>query len=273
MLDSHDRFKIETPFIMRNLWQYRDLIRTLVERDLKVRYRRSVIGFLWSMVQPLMLMSVFFFVFSHLFALKGYNIVNYPIFALSGILFWNFFQQSIIASMNSLKTNAHILQKLPVPMAVFPIATVISGLVNLLLALVPMAGILLITQHPIGPQLAFLPISILIAAVFTLGAGLLLAPLAVFFSDVVELITVLLTLMFYMTPIIYPKEMLANQSFYWVIRFNPIRSILEIFRDPIHLAKVPPISHLSVSVGIAVIALVVGSYAFHKTSDRIPFYF
>ncbi len=258
---------------MRNLWQYRDLIRTLVERDLKVRYRRSVIGFLWSMLQPLMLMMVFYFVFSHLFNLKGYNIINYAIFALAGILFWNYFQQSIIASMNSLKSNAHILQKLPVPMAVFPIATTISGLVNLLLALVPMAAILLVTGHPIGPQLAFLPVSILIVTLFTLGAGLLLAPLAVFFSDVVELITVLLTLMFYMTPIIYPKEMLAGQSFYWVIRFNPIRSVLEVFRDPIHLSKIPPLSHLSVSIGIAIIAVALGSYAFHKTSDRIPFYF
>ena len=258
---------------MRNLWKYRDLIRVLVHRDLKVRYRRSIIGFLWSMLQPLMLMLVFYFVFSHLFELKGYNIINYAIFALAGILFWNYFQQSIIASMNSLKSNAHILQKLPVPMAVFPIATVISGLVNLLLALVPMAGILLVTGHPIGPQLAFLPVSILIVTLFTLGAGLLLAPLAVFFTDVVELITVLLTLMFYMTPIIYPKEMLADQSFYWIIRFNPIRSVLEIFRDPIHLAKIPPISHLSVSIAIAIIALVVGSWAFHKTSDRIPFYF
>lgn len=258
---------------MRNLWQYRDLIRILIERDLKVRYRRSVIGFLWSMLQPLMLMIVFYFVFSHLFEMKGFGMKSYAIFALAGILFWNYFQQSIIASMNSLKSNAHILQKLPVPMAVFPIATVISGLVNLLLAMVPMAAILLVTGHPIGPQLAFLPVSILIATVFTLGAGLLLAPLAVFFSDVVELITVLLTLMFYMTPIIYPKEMLAGQAFYWVIRFNPVRSILEVFRDPIHLSKIPPVSHLTVSISIAVIALVVGSYAFHKTSDRIPFYF
>ena len=258
---------------MRNLWQYRDLIWTLVDRDLKVRYRRSVIGFLWSMLQPLMLMMVFYFVFSHLFDLKGYNILNYPIFALAGILFWNYFQQSIIASMNSLKSNAHILQKLPVPMAVFPIATVLSGLVNLLLAMVPMAAILVATGHPIGPQLAFLPVSILIVTVFTLGAGLLLAPLAVFFSDVVELITVLLTLMFYMTPIIYPKEMLAGQSFYWVIRFNPVRSILEVFRDPIHLSKIPPLSHLSVSIGIAILAVALGAYAFHKTSDRIPFYF
>lgn len=257
---------------MKNLLSYRDLIQTLVVRDLKVRYRRSIIGFLWSMLQPLLLMVVFHFVFSHLFVIKGYRIRSYPVFALSGILFWNFFQQSIVSSMNSLKANAHILQKLPVPMAVFPIATVISGLVNLLLALLPMLGILVVTGHPIGPQLLFLPVSILLAVLFTLGAGLLLAPLAVFFNDVIELVTVILTLLFYMTPIIYPKEMLEGQSFFWVVRFNPIRSVLEVFRDPIHLSKIPPLSHLSVTLGITLLALVLGAWAFRKTSDRIPFY-
>ena len=254
------------------LYRYRDLIRALVERDLKVRYRRSMIGFLWSMLQPLLMMMVLHLVFSSIFNFRGDGIRNYPVYALSGILFWNFFQQGIVTSMNSLRTNAHILQKLPVPMAVFPIASVISGLVNLLLAMVPLLGILVYTGHPLSQQMAFLPVAILIATVFTLGAGLLLAPLAVFFSDTVELITVLLTLGFYMTPVFYPKSIVEDSSFYWVIRYNPIRSILEVFRDPIHLSKIPPLSHLSVAVGIAVVAFVLGAWAFRKSSDRIPFY-
>ena len=259
---------------MQSIFRYRDLIYTLVARDLKVRYRRSVIGFLWSMLQPLLMMMVLHFVFSTVFTLelKGTGIRSYPIFVLSGILFWNFFQQSIVSSMNSLRANAHILQKLPVPMAVFPIANVISGLVNLLLALIPLFGLLLYHGHPIGSQLLFLPVAILLAALFTLGAGLLLAPLAVFFTDVVELVNVLLMALFYLTPIIYPKSIVAGHKLFWIIRFNPIRSILEVFRDPIHLSKIPPISHISVAVGITVLALLIGSYAFHKTSDRIPFY-
>jgi len=254
------------------LWRYRDLIRALVSRDLKVRYRRSVIGFLWSMLQPLMMMVVMHLVFSSIFNFKGDGIRNYPVYALSGILFWNFFQQGIVTSMNSLRSNAHILQKLPVPMAVFPIASVFSGLVNLFLALVPLFAILLYTAHPLERSLFFLPVAILIAAIFTLGAGLLLAPLAVFFSDVVELVTVVLTLSFYMTPVFYPKSIVEDQSFYWVIRFNPIRSILEVFRDPIHLGKIPPLSHLSVAVAIAVVAFILGAWAFRRSSDRIPFY-
>ncbi len=258
---------------MFKLYRYRDLVWNLVVRDLKVRYRRSAIGVLWSMLQPLLTMLVLNLVFSSLFAMKNFgNIKNFPVYALAGILFWNFFQQSIVASMNSLKANAAILQKLPVPLDIFPVTTVMSGVINLLLACVPLLGILIFTGHPVTGALIFLPISILIAAIFTLGAGYLLSPLAVFFSDVIELVTVLLTLMFYLTPIIYPISILKDSSYYWVLRFNPIRSILEVFRDPIYLNKIPPLSHLGVSLGLALLALAIGAWVFRRSSHKIPFY-
>lgn len=253
---------------MREALKYRDLVRTLVARELKVRYRRSAIGFLWTMLQPLLTMLVMQLVFSSIFRSQ---LLNYPVYALAGILFWNFFSQSIVASMNSLRGNAQLLQKLPVPKAVFPIATVISGVVNLIFALVPLFALLLVTGHPLTPSLLFLPVAILIAALFTLGAGLLLSPLAVFFSDVVELIGVMLTLLMYLTPVIYPQE-IVPQHLRWIVRFNPIRSILEVFRDPIYRNKIPPLSHLSVSIAIAVIALALGAWLFRRSSDRIPFY-
>jgi ABC-type polysaccharide/polyol phosphate export permease len=255
---------------MTQILRYRDLVLTLVARDLKVRYRRSALGFLWTMLQPLLMMLVFTVVFSALFR---FNLPNYPIYALAGILFWNFFSQSIVASMNSLRGNAQLLQKLPVPKVVFPLATVISGVVNLVLALVPLFLIMVVTAGvgSLRPALLFLPLSILLAALFTLGAGLLLAPLAVFFSDVVELIGVLLAVVMYLTPIFYPKEILPPKVL-WVVRFNPVRSILETFRDPIYQGEVPPLTHLSVCVVIAVLALAIGGFAFRRSSDRIPFY-
>ncbi|MBV8201809.1 MAG: ABC transporter permease [Acidobacteria bacterium] len=253
---------------MREIYKYRDLVLTLVARELKVRYRRSVIGFLWTMLQPLLMMLVFYVVFSELFR---FQMAHYPVYALAGILFWNFFSQSIVASMNSLRGNAVLLQKLPVPKAVFPLATVISGVVNLGFALVPTLLIVWLFEGSLSPALLFLPVSILLAALFTLGAGLLLSPLAVFFSDVVELIGVLLTVLMYLTPIFYPKEILPAKV-RWVVRFNPVRSILEVFRDPIQNGKVPPLTHLAVCVGIAALALVIGGIAFRRSSDRIPFY-
>lgn len=257
---------------MTELYRYRDLIRALVARDLKVRYRRSAIGFLWTMLQPLLMMLVLRAVFSSLFQAQSAEVpTNYAVYAMAGILFWNFFSQSIVASMNSLRGNAGLLEKLPVPKAVFPLSTVISGLINLVLALVPLFGILLVTGHPMRPALFFLPVAILLVALFTLGAGLLLSPLAVFFSDVVELVGVLLTLMMYLTPVFYPKD-IVPESYRWIVRFNPIRSILEVFRDPIYQGEIPPLSHLTVSVVIVLLALGIGGWVFRRSSDRIPFY-
>ena len=256
---------------MRELYRYRDLIFALVARELKVRYRRSAIGFTWTMLQPLLMMLVLQVVFNSLFRFKM-DYGNYPVYALSGILFWNFFSQSIVASMNSLRGNSPILRKLPVPKEVFPLATVISGVINLVLALVPLLLIMIVTHQPIGPSLLFLPVSILLAGLFTLGAGLLLSPLSVFFSDVVEMIGVLLSILMYLTPIFYPMKILEDSPYRPLVRFNPVRSILEVFRDPIYLGKVPPLTHLSVCFGIALAALLIGAWAFRRSSDRIPFY-
>jgi len=256
---------------MLEVFRYRDLILALVSRELKVRYRRSAIGFTWTMLQPLLTMLVLQIVFSSIFRFK-LDYGNYPVFVLAGLLFWNFFSQSIVASMNSLKGNAMLLKKLPIPREVFPLATVISGVINLCLALVPLLLILLITRHPLTPALFFLPVSILLAAIFTLGAGLLLSPLAVFFSDVVEMVGVVLSILMYLTPIMYPMSILKSSRYLPLVRFNPVRSILEVFRDPIYHGKIPPLTHLTVCAGIALGALAIGAFAFRRTSDRIPFY-
>ena len=253
---------------MLQILRYRDLVRALVVRDLKVRYRRSTIGFLWTMLQPLFTMLVLTLVFSAVFRFK---LPHYPVYALAGIMFWNFFSQSVTTSMNSLKGNAQLLTKIPVPKAVFPLATVIAGVINLLFALVPLFAILLVTGHPIRPAVLFIPVAILLAALFTLGVGLLLSPMAVFFYDTVEIVGVLLTLLMYMTPVFYPMDIIP-QKYVWVVRFNPLRSVMEVFRDPIYYGKIPPLGHLTVAITVAALALVVGITAFRRSSDRIPFY-
>jgi ABC-2 type transport system permease protein len=252
----------------RAIFPYRDLVWELVRRELRVRYRRSFIGFAWTMLQPLMMMLVLQVAFSSIFR---FDLRNYPVYVLSGLLFWNFFSQSIVASMNSLRANAALIQKLPVPKSVFPLAVVLSGLINLFLALLPLLGLLVVTGHPLTPALLFLPISIAIAGLFTLGAGLLLAPLAALFYDIVELVAVGLQLTQFLTPVMYPMAILPPK-FLWVVRFNPIRSILEVFRDPIYNSKVPPISHLSVALGLAIVFFVIGLLAFKRTSRRINLY-
>jgi ABC-type polysaccharide/polyol phosphate export permease len=127
------------------------------------------------------------------------------------------------------------------------------------------------TGHPLRLSVLFLPVSILLAAVFTLGVGLFLSNLAVFFYDVVEMVTVALTLLMYMTPVFYPMEIVPPR-YLWMVRFNPLRSVLEVFRDPIYFGKVPPWTHLTLASVVAVGALLLGALFFRRTSERIPFY-
>lgn len=253
---------------MRKVFRYRDLLWALVSRDLKVRYRRSAIGFLWTMLQPLLTMSVLTLVFSSIFR---FQIDNYPVYALAGIMFWNFFSQSITSSMNSLRGNAQLITKLPVPAVLFPLSTVLSGIINLLLALAPLLLILLITGHRFSPALLFLPVAIVISGLFTLGAGLILSPLAALFNDIVEMVTVALTLLMYMTPVFYPMS-IVPEKFLWVVRFNPLRSVLEVFRDPIYYGKVPPAGHLAVAIIVTVTVMISGMLVFRYSKDRIAFY-
>jgi ABC-type polysaccharide/polyol phosphate export permease len=253
---------------LSRLFRFRALVWYLAVRDLKVRYRRSSIGFLWSMLQPLLMMTVFLAIFGAAFRA---DLPGYPVYALSGVLLWNFFQQSVVSSMHTLRGNASILQKMPLPREVFPIAIVVSALVNLALALVPLMGILLATRHPIRPSILFLPVSAAIAAAFTLGLGLLLSPLAIFFTDVVEIVGVLLTVLLYLTPIFYPASIVPAR-FRWILRWNPVRPILEAFRQPIWAGALPPASSIAAAVFVALLALAAGWAGFRRMSDRIPFY-
>jgi len=247
---------------------YWDLTWELVQRELRVRYRRSLIGFAWTMLQPLLMMGVLHIAFSSIFR---FNVDNYPVYVLAGLLFWNFFSQSIVASMNSLRGNGGLIQKLPVPKSVFPLAVVISGVINLCTALLPLLALLVVTGHPLRPAMLFLPVSIAIAALFTLGAGLLLAPFAVFFHDIVELIGVILQIVLFLTPVMYPMA-IVPEKWHWIIRFNPVRSILEVFRDPIYYGKIPPASHLTVAALLAVTLFAIGAFVFSRTSRRITLY-
>lgn len=253
---------------MGELFRYRDLVRVLIVRDLTVRYRRSAIGFLWTILSPLLTMLVMEVVFSKLFQ---FALNDYPVYVFAGILFWNFFSQSVVSSMNSLKGNATLLQKLPVPKAVFPIATMLSGLVNLLFALGPLALILLWTGHRMNATLAFLPVGIAAEAAFTLGVGLLLSPLAVFFSDVVEMVTVLLTLIMYLTPVFYPMSILPAR-FRLIVEWNPLQIILQVFRQPIYDCTIPDLRYVFWAVVAAGCALLLGITVFQRSGERIPYY-
>jgi ABC-type polysaccharide/polyol phosphate export permease len=256
------------PPALRDLFRYRDLLRELVVRALKVRYRRSTIGFLWTMLHPLIMMVVWTVLFSQVFRVQ---VENYLVYALSGITFWQFFTQTVTSNLYSLRGNSRLLTKLPVPKALFPVATVLSGLVNFSFALVPLLGIALATGSHFTFALAFLPIGMVIATVFTLGAGLLLAPLAVIFSDTVEVVGILLSLVLYLTPVFYPPSIIPARL-QPLFRLNPLAAILEVFRAPLVTGSLPAGVDVMIAMASALLVFGLGAWVFTVTSRRIPLY-
>ena len=188
-----------------------------------------------------------------------------------GSCFWQFFSQTVTSCLHSLKGNARLLTKLPIPKAVFPIATVLSGLLNLAFALVPLLGIAIVTGHPPTAAIAFLPIGILLVGLMTLGAGLLLAPLSVIFSDTVEVITIVLSLLLYMTPVFYPRAIVPEQL-RWAVRLNPLAAALEVFRAPIVDHALPAPIDFAVATAAAIVLLAAGSWFFAVSSRRLALY-
>ncbi len=160
------------------MWQYRDLTRNLVVRDLKVRYKNSFLGVAWSWINPLLMMIVYTIFFTVL--LRNTSLPHYPVFLLSGLLAWNFFSESLSSATGSIVNNAHLIKKVYFPREVLPVSTVLASLVNFLIALPVLFTMTLIFGVRLTPWVLLLPVTILIQVIFTIGLTLILSTLNVF---------------------------------------------------------------------------------------------
>ncbi len=246
---------------LRELFEHRTLIANLVQRDLTVRYKRSFIGFFWTMLNPLLLMIILTVVFSTVFRFEG--IEHYPTYFLSSYLVFGFFTQTTLQSMTSLGFHGSLMKRVRVPKAIFAVSTTISGLINLCLAYIPLFLIMIATGAPICKTVVFLPVSFLVIGAFTLGVSLLLSSMAVYFDDVSHMYQVATFGLMYMTPIIYPISIVPYR-WLWVIRVNPLTQLFKLARDPVYNCALPGAHVIAASLAAAVIALVVGWVVFHR---------
>ena len=251
----------------RELARYHDLLLSLVRRDLTVRYKRSTLGFLWTMLNPLLTMLVMAIVFSTAFR---FPLEHYAVYLLSGLLLWNFFSQSTTIAIESLVWGGGLIHKIYVPKAAFVISPVLVGLVNLLLALVPLALIMLLTGAPFTWALLFLPVALLLALLFTLGVGLFMAALAVFFIDIIDIYRVVLTILTYLTPIFYPEAVVPAKyvSFY---HMNPMYYFIELFRIPVYQGQIPQVPLIARAAFLAVSAFILGWWFFTRKADEFAY--
>ena len=248
---------------IRDLTDNANLLLNLVRRDLTVRYKRSVIGFFWTMLHPLILMVIMTIVFSKIFRFEG--ISHYEVYFLSEYLVFGFFAQTTVQSMTSLSWNGMLLKRIRVPKSIFAISTTLSGLVNLCLAYIPLFVIMIVRGAPIRPAVLFLPVAFVIIAVFTLGVSLLLSALAVYFEDVSQMYQAATMALMYLTPIIYPIEIIPYKAL-WLIRINPLTQLFKLARDPVYHGVLPDLHIIAGSLVTAFAALIIGWFSFHRLS-------
>lgn len=252
---------------LREIGKYQYLLQQLVKRDLTTRYKRSVLGVAWTMLNPLGTMVILTVVFSQLFGAEQ----NYPVYVLTGLTTWNFFSQGSVAAISNLVWGGSMLNRIYIPRTVFGISAVGTALVNTLISLVPLLVVMLSTRAPIYPSLLFLPIPILMLACFTLGWGLFLSSLAVFFPDVAEMYQILLTAWMYLTPIIYPENMPMASTLQKIFPFNPMYWMVKNFRIPVLEGRLPTLAEFWPTVAFGLGMLIIGWIFFTSKSDEYAY--
>lgn len=252
----------------RFMQEWRDILRSthllynLVHRDLTIRYKRSVLGAVWTLLHPLLLTAILLIVFSYVFR---FDVEHYDVYLLSGLLPWTFFSQTVTSAMAATAWNGPLMKRVRVPKSIFTLSTAISGVVNLVISYVPLILIMAWRGVPFRGAMLFLPVSIAILAVFTFGLSLAFSTLSIYFVDVREMFNAAVTALMYLTPIIYPLK-IVPPKFLAIIRANPLYYLIEIVRIPIHAGILPSTQLLGIGIALALTSLLAGWLLFRRLS-------
>lgn len=244
--------------------RYNYLIRQLVSRDFKTKYKRSVLGILWSFLNPLLTMMVQYIVFSTLF--KS-DIPNFPLYLLTGIVCYNFFNEASSMALTSIVGNASLITKVYVPKYIYPISRVLSSGINLLLSMIPLFAVMLLTGTPFRPALLLLPFGLICLMAFSIGVGFVLSTAMVFFRDTQFLWGVVSMLWMYATPIVYPESIIGEQ-YVLLFKCNPLYHIIRFIRIVLIDGISPEPKAYLLCLIASVVPMLVGAIVFKKNQDK-----
>lgn len=219
---------------VRDIFRYRELLANLVRKDLKVRYKSSVLGFLWSLLNPAMLLVVYYFVFS---VLLGSGIPRFPIYLLSGLLAWNLFSVGLSSATGSIVSNAGIVNKVWFPREVLPLSAIGAALVHFFLQAIVMLGALLVFRHPVAWRyLPLVPLALITLLTFLAALSLLMAAANVYLRDIGHLVELALLPWFFSTPIVYSYDLIADKlgRFAFLYLVNPVTPVVLVFQRAIY---------------------------------------
>lgn len=248
----------------KNFIKYNNLLNQLVSRDIKVKYKKSILGILWTLLNPLLNMIVLSIVFSNIF--KN-NIENFPVYLITGQVIFSFFSESTNLSMDSIVVNASLIKKVYIPKYMFPLSKVMSSFVNLLFSLIAVIIIMYTMNVKIEISILFMPILFIYVFTFSLGISLILSSLNVFFRDVRHLYGVLLTAWSYLTPIFYPIDIIPIE-FKWIVENNPLYVMITYFREIVLYGQIPTLQMNIDCILSCVLSLTIGAIVFYKSQDK-----
>jgi ABC-type polysaccharide/polyol phosphate export permease len=243
------------------------LVSAFVVRDVKARYKRSLLGIAWSFAGPLLMMTVLTVAFSQAFAIHARA---YPVFVLPGLLLWNFFSQTTINTTSEVAAGVDLWRRVRMPKSVPAISAVLTGLLHLAIAVAVLLPVLLILRTPLGWAVVELPLVMLLAALFTLGVALLTATVALYFPDLGHVWSVALSAWMFLTPVIYPTSILPARVQRFV-QWNPMTRFVSAFRAPLYENRAVSLGELAILSLIAFATLAIGWVAFTRHSDEIPY--
>lgn len=248
--------------------KYQPLLYQLVRRDFLAKYKRSVLGVLWSLLNPLFTMLVMTVVFSFVFR---FDIENFPVYLLSGQIIFTMFSEITNLCMSSVMGAASLMKKVSVPKYIFPISRALSSLINFAFSFIALLLVMLFTRAPFYLTMIYCVIPILYAFVFSTGIGLILSAAVVFFRDVTYLYGIFLTAITYFTPLFYPISIIPDH-FRWIISLNPLYHMVECFRTCVIYGGVPTLWQNLVCLLLAVLSLGIGLFVFVREQDRFILY-
>ncbi|MBI3464463.1 MAG: ABC transporter permease [Planctomycetes bacterium] len=253
------------PGDLAELFAYRFVLYNLVTQELKVRYQRSVLGFFWTLLNPILMMAVLATVFSHLISMK-----DYALYLFAGMLPWVFFATSVDAGANCLIRAEGLIRKVYLPKMLFPIAAMLINLINLSLSMMALFLLLQVIAPRVSWSILTVPPAMVLLAVFTLGIGMLVATVNTFFRDFGHIVTVLLQAWYFLTPVIYSLDVLS-EKLRRVIVWNPMSALLHLFHCAIYYRELPSGATVGYAVLSALVSLGIGYAAFKYHEDRFIF--
>ena len=267
----YDSAQVRRPLIteFQNFWSYRGLLKLLVARDLTVRYKRSILGVWWTLLNPLLTTAIMWLIFGKLFARFQTEGEPYVLYLLAGVLLMTFFSQGMLSTGAAITDASGILSKVYVPAEVFALSTSVAAGINLVIGLIPLFVVQLVTGTGIPWTALLIPIPALAMLALVTGLGLLVASAAVYFYDILDITRVLVQLVYYLTPVFWPIAGFSDSKWLPFVKANPLFSYVDIFRDVAYRGVLPQLWELAMVTVTALGFLTLGVWVFSKSWREI----